>query len=188
MNKDSGTGLTSSPRNRRGWVVIALLVAMLPLVFGAGGCYGKFPLTNKIYELNGDISDSNVVKQVTFWVFVIAPVYEVGMLADAIVFNLVEFWTDQNDLAVGPTLDSNKDLVSLTPASDGHEAVLTVSHDGKVIAQESFVKVSDSTFEVRDAQGNLDGKVLRAPDGTISLTDRNGTVLRTLPADVFAAM
>jgi len=188
MTKGSGTGAMSSLRNRREWVVFAMLIAMLPLVFGSGGCYGKFPLTNKIYELNGDVSDSNVVKQVTFWVFVIVPVYEVGMLADAIVFNLVEFWTDQDVLAVGPTLDSNGNLVSLTPASDGREAVLTVSHDGKVLAQESFVKVSDTTFEVRDAQGNLDGKVLKRPDGTISLTDRDGTVLRTLPADVFAAM
>ncbi len=188
MTKERGIGTMSSLRNRRTWVVFAMLIAMLPLVFGAGGCYGKFPLTNKIYDLNGDVSDSNVVRQVTFWVFIIVPVYEVGMLADAIVFNLVEFWTDEDVLAVGPTLDSNGNLVSLTPASDGRDAVLTVSRDGKVVAQESFVKVSSTTFEVRDAQGNLNGKVLRAPDGTINLTDRDGTVLRTLPADVFAAM
>lgn len=188
MKKESGTGAVSSLRKRRGWIAAVMLVAMAPFVFGAGGCYGTFPLTHAIYKLNGDVSDSEVVKQVTFWVFVIVPVYGVGMLADAIVFNLVEFWTDQDVLAVGPTLDSNGNLVSLTPASDGHEAVLTVSRDGKVLAQESFVKVSDSTFEVRDAQGNLDGKVLKGPDGTISLTDRDGTVLRTLPADVFAAM
>jgi hypothetical protein len=176
MKKESGTGAMSPLRNRRGWVAVALLVVMLPLVFGGQGCFGAFPLTNKI------------IKSVTFWVLVIVPIYEVGMLADAIIFNLVEFWTGDQLLSVGPTVDSNGNLVSLTPASDGREAVLTVSRGGKVLAQESFVKVSDSTFEVRDAQGNLDGKVLKAPDGTISLTDRNGTVLRTLPADVFAAM
>ena len=110
------------------------------------------------------------------------------MIADAIVFNLVEFWSGNELLAVGPTMDSHGNLVSLTPAADGREAVLTVSHDGKVIAQESFVKVSDTTFEVRNAQGRLDGKVLKAPDGTINLTDRDGTVVRTLPAGAFATL
>jgi hypothetical protein len=186
MKKESGTGAIGTLRKNRGWLVCALLVAMTPFVFG--GCYGAFPLTKTMYKLNGDISDSRLVQTVTFWVFVIFPVYEIGMLADAIVFNLVEFWTGTEIFAVGPTMDSNGNLVSLTPSADGREAVLTVSRDGKVIAQETFVKVSNTTFEVRNAQGRLDGKVLKAQDGTISLTDRNGTVVRTLPAGAFAAL
>ncbi len=186
MKKALGTGAMSSLRNRRAWVISAMLVAMAPFVFG--GCYGGFPLTKTIYKLNGGISHSKIVQTVTFWVFVIFPVYEIGMLADAIVFNLVEFWTGEEILAVGPTMDSNGNLVCLTPSADGREAVLTVSRDGRVIAQESFLKVSDTVFEVRDAQGNLNGKVLKSPDGTINLTDSNGTVVRTLPAGAFAAL
>ncbi len=186
MKKESGTGARSSLRNRRAWVISAMLVAMAPFVFG--GCYGGFPLTKTIYNLNGDISDNKIVQTVTFWVFVIFPVYEIGMFADAIVFNLVEFWTGEELLAVGPTMDSNGNTVCLTPSSDGQAAVLTVSRDGKVLAEEFFVKVSDTVFEVRDAQGNLHGKVLKAPDGTISLTDSDGTVVRTLPAGAFGTM
>ena len=159
---------------------------MLPLAMG--GCYGGFPLTNKIYRFNGDISRHKLIQTVMFWVFLIVPVYEIGMLGDAIIFNLVEFWTGEQILALGPTTDSNGNTVCLTPSPDGRQAVLTVSRDGKVLAQEFFVKVSDTTFEVRDAQGKLHGKVLKSPDGTISLTDRNGTVVRTLPAGALAAM
>ena len=186
MKKDSGTGAMSSLRNRRAWVISAMLAAMAPFVFG--GCYGTFPLTRKIYEFNGDISHDKTIQSVTFWAFVIIPVYGVGMLADAVIFNLVEFWTGDQVLSAGPTMDSNGNLVTLTPSADGQAAVLTVSRDGRVIAQESFLKVSDTTFEVRDAQGNLHGKVLKAPDGTISLTDSSGTVVRTLPAGAFATM
>ena len=186
MKKEFGTGAMSSLRNSRAWVISALLVAMAPFVFG--GCYGTFPLTRKIYAFNGDISHDKIIKSVTFWVLVIVPVYGVGMLADAIIFNLVEFWTGEQILSVGPTTDSNGNTVCLTPSSDGRQAVLTVSRDGKVLAQEFFVKVSDTTFEVRDARGTLHGKVLKSPDGTISLTDRNGTVVRTLPAGALAAM
>ena len=186
MKTPIGTGLMSSLRNSRGWTIPALLVAMLPLVMG--GCYGGFPLTNKISGFNGDISRHKLVQTVTFWVFIIFPVYEIGMLADAIIFNLIEFWTGAQILSVGPTTDSNGNTVCLTPSEDGRQAVLTVSRDGKVLAQEYFVKVSDTTFEVRDAQGTLHGKVLKSPDGTINLTDRNGTVVRTLPAGALAAM
>ena len=186
MKKELGTGATGCLRNSRSWVISVMLFAMAPFVFG--GCYGNFPLTKAIYRLNGDISRNSIVQQVTFWVFVIVPVYGVGMFADAIVFNLVEFWTGEQLLAVGPTMDSNGNTVCLTPSSDGQAAVLTVSRDGRVIAQESFLKVSDTVFEVRDAQGNLNGKVLKAQDGTINLTDSNGTVVRTLPAEALPAM
>ena len=186
MRKRSGTGVMSWLRNSRIYVIPILLVAMLPLVMG--GCFGSFPLTHKIYGFNQDISHHKLVRTVTFWVLIIIPVYKVGMLADAIIFNLIEFWTGEEILSVGPTTDSKGNTVCLTPSSDGRQAVLTVSRDGKVVAQEFFVKVSDTTFEVRDAEGKLHGKVVKSPDGTISLTDRNGTVVETLPAGALAAL
>jgi len=186
MKTLSSTGMMRSLRNSRGWTIPALLVAMLPFLFG--GCYGAFPLTNKIYKFNGDISHHKIIQTVVFWVFVIVPVYEIGMLGDAIICNLIEFWTGEQILSVGPTTDSKGNTVCLTPSPDGKQAVLTVSREGKVLAQEFFVKVSSTTIEVRDAQGKLHGKVLKSSDGTISLTDRNGAVIRKLPGDALAAM
>jgi hypothetical protein len=186
MKKESGKGVMTRLRNIRGGVIPIMLAAMLPVLMS--GCYGAFPLTNKIYEFNGDISRHKLIQTVTFWVFLIIPVYEIGMLADAIVFNLVEFWTGEQLLSVGPTTDSNGNTVCLTPSADGRQAVLTVSRDGRVLAREFFVKVSETTFEVRDARGTLHGMVLKSPDGTIRLTDRNGAVVRTLPAGALAAM
>lgn len=186
MKSCATAGAMSSLRNHRASVIPVMLVAMLPFLFG--GCYGAFPLTKKIYQFNGDISSHKIIQTVVFWVFVIIPVYGIGMLGDAIVCNLIEFWTGEQILSVGPTTDSKGNTVCLTPSPDGKQAVLTVSRDGKVLAQEFFVKVSDTTFEVRDAQGKLQGKVLKSPDGTISLMDRNGAVVRTLPGHALAAM
>jgi hypothetical protein len=186
MKTESGMGVMTSLRNSRTGVIPIMLMAMLPFVMG--GCYGAFPLTHKIYNFNGDISRHKLIQTVTFWVFVIIPVYEVGMIIDAIIPNLIEFWTGEQILSVGPTTDSNGNTVCLTPSPDGRQAVLTVSRDGKVLAQEFFVKVSDTTIEVRDAEGSLHGKVLKLADGTINLTDRNGIVVRTLPAGALAAM
>jgi len=186
MNTHISRGLMGSLRHWRKGVVAAFLVASLPLV--TGGCYGGFPLTHKIYEFNGEVSSNKAVQTVTFWAFVIFPVYDIGILADAFVFNLIEFWTGDKVLSVGPTTDANGNTACLTPSADGRQATLTVTRDGKVLAQEFFVKVSDTTFEVRDSQGTLHGMVLKAADGTISLTDQNGAVVRTLQAGALTAM
>jgi hypothetical protein len=187
MGTCRSTGRVSSLRNGRMGVIAAVLLAVL-LPLAAGGCYGGFPLTHKIYDFNGEVSDNKAVQTLTFWAFAIFPVYEIGMLADAFVLNPIEFWTGEKVLSVGPTTDSNGNTVCLTPSPDGREAVLTVSRNGKVLTQEFFVKVSDTSFEVRDSWGTLQGKVLKSADGTISLTDPNGTVVRTLPAGALTAM
>jgi hypothetical protein len=71
---------------------MALLVALAPM---AGGCYGAFPLTHKVYEVNGEITDEKLVHTLVMWAFLIIPVYSVATFVDAIVFNLIEFWTGE---------------------------------------------------------------------------------------------
>jgi hypothetical protein len=64
------------------------------------GCYGKFNLTRKIYDANGQVSDKFLRSGLT-WVLVIIPVYGVAALVDFVVFNTVEFWTGSNPVALG---------------------------------------------------------------------------------------
>ncbi len=186
MGKDDRTGLLGWLTSRRGWVVFACMVAMTPFIFG--GCFGRFPLTRQLYQFNQEVSEDRMVRTVVFWVMVIVPVYNIGMLADAIVFNLIEFWTGEELLTAGPTMDANGNVVLLTPSEDGTEAVMTVSRDGEVISEQSFVKVSDTTFEVRDQDGTVRGTVQKAEDGSIFLTDADGTLVDTLHAEDIAAM
>ncbi|MFW6106980.1 MAG: hypothetical protein ACOC8H_02360 [bacterium] len=70
--------------------------------------------------------------------------------------------------------------------NEGIYAALTVSRDGQVLTQERFIRVSDTVFEVRDADGKLNGKVIRADDGDILLADAEGEVLGTLSAESIA--
>lgn len=89
-------------RSRKRTVIRALVWMMLVGLIGASlGCYGSFPLTNVVYKLNDDIGDNfdnsrtnDVVDTVTMWVFVILPVYEFAMIGDAVILNLIEFWTE----------------------------------------------------------------------------------------------
>lgn len=63
------------------------------------GCYGSFGLTNKVYEFNGSVGDK-FINTIVFWVFVIVPVYEVTFFLDGVLFNLIEFWSGNNPIAM----------------------------------------------------------------------------------------
>lgn len=63
-------------------------------------CYGTFPLTRKIYRVNGDVKDKFLRSALT-WAFAIVPVYGLAALADFIAFNTIEFWSGNNPVAVG---------------------------------------------------------------------------------------
>jgi hypothetical protein len=75
------------------WLVSAVLVvALLPM---AMGCYGNFKLTKSVYEWNGNIENEYVESGVMIGMIII-PVYEFCMLADVIVFNVLEFWGEED--------------------------------------------------------------------------------------------
>ncbi len=172
-------------RTRRFWVVVVLLVAMAPWMCG---CYGNFPLTNAVYKFNGEISKDRTVRTVAFWAMVIVPIYQVATLGDALVFNLVEFWTGKPLDVKTTSVDRDGNTTVLAPAENGIDAILTVSRDGQVLSQDRFVRVSDTVFEVRDVKGNLEGKVVRSGNGDILLTDARGEAVGALSSESVAAL
>jgi len=70
-----------------GWLIGVLL---------ATGCYGPFNLTRKLHHWNGTVTDNRWANEGIFLGAVILPVYAISAIADAIVFNSVEFWTGKN--------------------------------------------------------------------------------------------
>ncbi len=89
-------------------------------------CIGSFALTNKMLDWNQNISDK-WVNEVVFFAMHIVPVYEISILADAVVLNSIEFWTDSNPIAAGTT----KKVIG----SDGKEYVITATKTGYQIEQ-----------------------------------------------------
>lgn len=98
----------------------------VPLVLALSlmsGCIGSFALTHKVLEFNKGLG-SIVVQEVVFLAFVIVPVYEISIFADAIVLNTLEAFTGDNPIATGPAetrLASLPDggTVAVTPLDDG---------------------------------------------------------------------
>ena len=145
------------------------LIALLATVPLMVSCYGRFPLTRAVYNFNGRVGGEvpkhhDIVVQAVFWVFVILPVYGIAAIGDAIIFNLIEFWTGETLEVSQVTHDGNR-TVSLQSTPDGKEAVLTISKKGQVVATERFVRVSPTLVEARDADGKVNGMVIKNANG-----------------------
>lgn len=167
----------------RRWTALGLLLVAMPLLTG---CYGRFPLTRLAYRLNGAVP-SDTLETVTFWAFLIVPVYPTAVVADAVVLNLIEFWTGASLLSSVVTEEDGTEI-ALGPSQDGREAVLTVTRGGKRLVESRFVRVSQGVLEVRNARGDVAGTVLVGPDGDIQLRDADGVTVSTIAAEEVVAL
>jgi len=66
-------------------------VALSVVLLLQTGCFGSFPLTNKMLEFNRGAGDK-ITQEIVFLAFIILPVYESTLLIDAVVLNTLEFW------------------------------------------------------------------------------------------------
>jgi len=80
-------------------IAIVLVAAVGAL---SAGCFGKFQLTRKLYDVNQSI-DEKYVRSAATWFLVIIPVYEiVALLRPDRVSTLIEFWTGENPVVSAP--------------------------------------------------------------------------------------
>jgi len=75
---------------------IAIVIA---IGFAQSSCIGSFKLTNKVHHWNQNLGNK-FVNELVFLVFVIVPVYEISLLIDGVILNLIEFWTGSNPMAM----------------------------------------------------------------------------------------
>lgn len=162
--------------SRFGKGIALVLVAAVGAL--SAGCFGKFQLTRKVYDINQSIDEKYVRSAVT-WIFAIVQVYTVAALVDLIVFNVIEFWSGENPVASAP--------VTKAYAQGSGKTVLTLSRDGSatvaVIERYEGERLV-STLRVRDdgrgkvaAVETAAGRKVReisavaASDGSVGVTE-----------------
>jgi hypothetical protein len=168
--------------NRFGKGIALVLVAAVGAL--SAGCFGKFQLTRKLYDINQSIDDKYVRSAAT-WIFVIP--YALTGILDLVIFNVIEFWTGENPVASAP--------VTKVYAQGNGRTVLTLSRDGSatvaVIERYEGERLV-STLRVRDdgagkvaAVETAAGKEVRevvalaASDGSVDVTVATATDTHT---------
>ncbi|TGL56849.1 DUF3332 family protein [Leptospira jelokensis] len=110
------------------------------LSFGLlSNCFGKFGLTKAIYSINGNIQ-IGTGKVAGFFrsllmIFPFSIAYYVGGVLDVLIFNLIEFWTDRNPIAMSE-YDFDGKLVK-EYSENGQTITLTYSEWGKVLRMDA---------------------------------------------------
>ncbi len=161
-------------------LVAWLLIGSLSL--GSAGCYGKFPLTRTVYDLNGSLG--GVAEQLVFWVFVFFPVYGAAAFIDAIVFNLIEFWTGGVIDVAAVTLDDGTQVV-MEPTESEREVAIKIIRDGQTVTEHRLIRLSNSVCELRNPYGAVTGTLRIDENGQMIHGNEHGvTVARITPADL----
>jgi hypothetical protein len=162
--------------NRRGRRIA--LVTLLGTATLTAGCYGRFPMTKALYRINGGVNNG-ILRNIVFWLLVWFPVYWLAQLGDAIIFNLIEFWTGSS-IDLSAEYEDGDSRVTLKSSEDGNVLSMTISKVGEPDFVSRFVRVDDGKYELRDANDALLGQVIHTPEGNLNLTDVKGNTLQTI--------
>ena len=173
---------------------------VLALVLGvsilSSSCYGPFRLTTRLHTWNGQVGDK-FVNALVFFAFVVVPVYGVTTLADALVFNTIEFWGGQNPVAMkeGEVREQlvEKDGQSLKLVASRNKCEIEVlSGENKGHKTTMIYDEKESAWMLQKAEGNqklvqmvegADGKSMARiflPDGTSFDVDPDHTTAAQL--------
>ena len=79
---------------------VILFAGALSILITQSGCFGSFGLVRTIYEFNDGVSENKVVKTILFYGLLIVPVYSIAGFLDIVLFNLIEFWSGSNPIAM----------------------------------------------------------------------------------------
>ena len=105
-------------------VAVALASSLL-----FSSCLGSFQAFNNLKEWNQGVSDSKWVNNLIFWGLNIIPVYGLFLVGDTLIFNVIEFWSGSNPIAM----------------EDGEREVQMVERDGntfEMVATKNRIQVT----------------------------------------------
>jgi hypothetical protein len=130
----------------------------------AAGCFGRFRLTNAVYDFNKTASPSPIVRSLLMFAMVLIPVYPVCLFVDWIFVNTIDFINGTDQVAVKTLPDGTK----LEMAKLDAETVRVRHVDAKGNATSfDLVRVGPNAGYVRDADGRILGSAEQLPDGRI---------------------
>ncbi len=130
---------------------ILSFILALSIAFSSSSCFGSFGLTQKLYGWNDSVSSNKFVKTLLFYGLIITPAYSIAAFGDVVIFNLIEFWTGSNPLAMERG-ESETEIHSV----DGVDYQITASLNRFEIAALDGSKIESYVFNPTDMTWSLE--------------------------------
>jgi hypothetical protein len=175
-------------------------MVLTALLASTSACYGPFNLTRSVHKWNGNVQGNGEVggkwmKEIIFLALVIVPVYPLSTLADAFVFNSIEFWTGQNPVKVSQTSSSNGmktvrvgDLrTEVVLVSDGPSERVEYRRDGAVVRIGKVIE-DGGRLKLIDQNGRELFSAEFSRDGGVTILDHDCRPIQTLSPEQMKAL
>ena len=152
-------------------VVLFTLASVLGLsAMSVQGCYGSFGLTKKVYKFNGSLGNKWINSLFTFVLG--GPVYVASGVLDAVIFNLIEFWTGSSPVAAAQsTMDrqyADGTRVHAERLPDGRLSVQLKTPNG--VTHDMVLRQEENGISMTDAQGRWLASATDTRQGTVLVT------------------
>ena len=140
-------------------VAMLVLAALLPV---AGGCFGSFAITRKVYAFNKSATPNKWVRWCLFVGMNIIPVYGFAAFADVVFSNAVEFWTGSTPIVMNLEpqrfVAADGSVGEIVPVPNGARIVLTEASGA--VHEITLLREAPGVVAVYDAAGTLVGRVV----------------------------
>jgi hypothetical protein len=163
-------------------IIAVLLVGAL-----LAGCTGSFRMTRNVYDFHRGM-DNKWMDELMFMVVAYLPVYALAILGDVLLFNMLEFWTNENPLDVKNTdgaikVAREKDCKAVM-RYNAHDGTVRVDAYRSLESVHSFViaRTSDCVM-IKNVKGDVIYSSSRDAQGGVSVYDSEGKLVKYFPAD-----
>ncbi|PKP44522.1 MAG: hypothetical protein CVT96_01130 [Bacteroidetes bacterium HGW-Bacteroidetes-13] len=155
-----------------------LIALVLTASILSSSCLGEFKAFNNLKDWNKGVSDSKFVNNAIFWGFFIIPVYPLFFLGDLIIFNVIEFWSGSNPIAMqagdieNQFVEKNGVKYQLT-ATQNHFTVAVLSGEKQGKKVNMYYLPEEKTWYAENPNG-ADVKLSKFEDGFYMVSLPNG--------------
>lgn len=160
-----------------------IIVSVLAVAFLAAGCTGSFNLTKKVYNFHHSQTDK-WADELLFLVVALTPVYGIATLADAIVFNSIEFWTGDNPVGmVSVPVQKGKDAAILSYNAKTDQVHVASNGNRGLIFERS-----NSAVTAKNEGGEVLYSSVQNGNGDVAIYDSKGKLVKEYSSDQIALL
>jgi hypothetical protein len=148
-------------------------------------CLGSFSAFNSLRDWNDGVTDNKFLDNLIFWALNIVPVYGLFILGDLVFFNVLEFWTGDNPIAMAEGEEEVQYAnvkgqdVKMT-ATKNHFTVEVLSGENKGETLEMVYTSENKTWNAIGGDGGLI-KLASIKDGFYMVHTPNGESIQIDP-------
>jgi hypothetical protein len=155
-----------------------IVASIVILAFFTTGCTGSFNLTRKVYNFHRSQTDK-WSDELCFLIVALLPVYSLATLADAIVFNSIEFWTGKNPV----------EMTSIAPQSRMSYNTKTGQVSVALSNNHGFIFEHTATGVIaKNEKGQVLYSSVQSENGDVAVYNGTGKLVKNYPAGQIALL